>query len=177
MSYGPRRIAASFLALSLPMPAAAVAKTPVVGTTTRQHRTVPAFPPDVKARGDRLWNAASPAVKAWANQYAPAVARGTGDPNALVASAIQTRWSSLRKEHARVQSEAPDTLAFILNYEAAKILQAELKNDLDSRGDQTQLMQQRLQNYLERYTKCFEVLSIILRKMSDTSDGIVRNLK
>jgi hypothetical protein len=48
---------------------------------------------------------------------------------------------------------------------------------LDNMGDMTQLMQMRLQKYLDAYSKMFEMLSNVMKKMSATSASIVQNLK
>lgn len=48
---------------------------------------------------------------------------------------------------------------------------------LDVKGDVTQLMQMRLQKYLDAYTKSFEMLSNILKKQSEASENTIRNMK
>jgi hypothetical protein len=66
------RLAALTLIVSLALGASAAlaadtAPTPRTtprGNLVKVRPRVPQFPPDVKARGDQLWNAASPSVKA-----------------------------------------------------------------------------------------------------------------
>jgi hypothetical protein len=146
----------------------AVSRAPVVKVRPQ----VPQFPADVKARGDRLWNAASSAVKAWAKQIAPSIANGAGDPEAMARAAVQARWPGLRV------AGAADTLTFLVTYEAAKDLQAILKNDLDSKSEPgTTTEQLRVQQTLERNIKAWSMLSNMLKKWSETSDGIIANLK
>jgi hypothetical protein len=142
----------------------ATSHSPVV----KKRPQIPQFPADVKARGDRLWNAASPAVKSWASQNAAGIARGTGEAEALARAAVQARWSHVRA------AGASDTLIFMANYEAAKTLQADLEKDLDSRsemgGDGVVALQERL-------NKMMTVLSNMMKKLSDTADSIVGNMK
>jgi methylmalonyl-CoA mutase cobalamin-binding subunit len=48
---------------------------------------------------------------------------------------------------------------------------------LDTMGDMSQIMQMRLQKYLDAYTKCFEMLSNVMHKMGNTSSQIAQNMK
>jgi hypothetical protein len=50
------------------------------------------------------------------------------------------------------------------------------KGQLDTLGDLTTMVQMRLQKYLDSYTKCFEMLSNIMKKMADTSGTIAKNM-
>ena len=132
---------------------------------------VPQFPADVKALGDRLSRTASPAVRSWANQNAHGIAKGTGDPEALARAAVPSRWS-----HAHA-ADASDTLAFIANYEAAKLLQEGIKRDLDSMSEMGEMESLRLQMAMDRLSKLMSTLSNLLKKSSDTAQSIVQNLK
>ena len=52
------------------------------------------------------------------------------------------------------------------------------ENDtLDALGDMTQEQQIRLQDYLDIYTKIIEMLSNVLRKVSETQDSLISNIK
>src|SRR4249919_2144719 len=53
---------------------------------------------------------------------------------------------------------------------------ATLEDQVGEMDEATQLMQ-RLQKYLDAYTKSFEVLSNILKRISVTADSIAHNLK
>jgi ABC-type transporter Mla subunit MlaD len=53
---------------------------------------------------------------------------------------------------------------------------ATLEDQVSEMDEATQLMQ-RLQKYLDAYTKSFAVLSNILRRISVTADSIAQNLK
>jgi len=52
-----------------------------------------------------------------------------------------------------------------------------LAGSLQSVGDATGLMQQRLQMLMDRRSKAMEMLSNILKKQSDTASCIIKNLK
>jgi hypothetical protein len=163
------------VSLALDAPVALADAKPKAGVASnapaaRPRPRVPQFPADVKARGDRLWNAASPAVKAWSNQNAPGIAKGAGDPEALAHAAVQARWPNLR-------SAATDALTFLVIYEAAKNLQADVKNKLDSMSELGETESLRLQMAMDRLSKMMTTLSNLLKKISDTADGIVQNLK
>jgi hypothetical protein len=145
----------------------AVAQAPVVKARPK----VPQFPADVKALGERLSNSASPAVKSWASQNAPGIAKGTGEPEALARAAVQARWSHVRA------AGASDTLTFMANYEAAKALQEALKKDLDSKSELGETESLRLQMAMDRLSKMMSTLSNILKKTSDTASDITQNLK
>jgi nitrate reductase assembly molybdenum cofactor insertion protein NarJ len=54
---------------------------------------------------------------------------------------------------------------------------AKWEDDLDALADMTAVMQMRLQKYLDAYSKCFEMLSNILKKTSETGDAIMQNMK
>lgn len=132
---------------------------------------VPQFPADVKARGDRLWNESSPAVKSWARQNAPGVATGAGEPESLARGAAQARWPNLRA------AGAPDVLAFLLLYETARGMQTNVKNKLDSLSEMSEMESLRLQMAMDRLSKMMSTLSNLLKKLSDTSSSITQNLK
>ena len=141
------------------------------GNLVKVRPRVPQFPPDVKARGDRLWNAASPAVKAWASQNAPQVAKGPGDPEALAHAAAQARSANTRG------GGAADSLSFLLLYEASKGLQASTKSNLDSMSEMGEMESLRLQMAMDRLSKMMSTLSNLMQKMSTTQDAIVQNMK
>jgi hypothetical protein len=77
------------------------------------------------------------------------LAKKVNDPNLNVHSSLLELAASIKKEEGK----------------------------LDSMGDMTQLMQMRLQKYLDAYTKMFEMLSNALKKIGTTSDNMVQNLK
>lgn len=131
---------------------------------------VPQFPADVKARRDRLWNAASAAVKTWVKEVGPGIANGPGDPEALARTAVRARWPNLRV------AGASDALAFLAIYDSAEILQAwaRSRDSLAELGEEQQL---RMQMVMDRLSKAMSALSNLLKKLSDTAEEIVRNLK
>ncbi|MCC6807690.1 MAG: hypothetical protein IT381_09720 [Deltaproteobacteria bacterium] len=51
------------------------------------------------------------------------------------------------------------------------------KDDLDSMGEQSELMQTRLQLYMDRRAKAMETLSNVMKKMAQTSEVIIGNMK
>ncbi|GEM_PF-3346093 len=164
-----------FLALGAPVALAAdkavsqpvaISPAPVV----KARPQVPQFPADVKALGDRLWNAASPAVKAWVKQVAPDIAKGPGDPEALARAAVQARWPNLRV------AGAADALTFLADYDAAKTLQADIKRS-DSLGDLSQELSLRIKMLQDRYSKFMSLLSDMMKKISDTASGIIANMR
>jgi hypothetical protein len=171
-----RRVAAVLLfALGAPVALAADTKaSPRIisrAHVVKARPQVPQFPPDVKARGDRLSNAASPAVKSWASQNVPGIAKGTGEPEALAGVAARARWPNLRV------AGASNDLTFIATYEAAKALQADIKNKLDSMSEMGEMESLRLQMAMDRLSKLMSTLSNLLKKASDTASGITQNMK
>lgn len=48
---------------------------------------------------------------------------------------------------------------------------------LDKLGDQSQIDQMNMQQYMERKSKTFGMLSNAMKKMSSTGDSITKNLK
>jgi hypothetical protein len=148
---------------------AAVAQAPASPAVVKRPR-VPPFPADVKTFGTRLRSKASPAVRSWASQIAPSLAKASGDPDGPARAAARARWPNLRV------AGAYDALAFLAIYDAAEILQADAEK-LDSLGDLGQEQSMRLQMYMDRCTKFFETLSNLMKKISDTAEGIVANLK
>lgn len=132
---------------------------------------VPQFPADVKALGDRLSATASPTVKSWSSQNAHAIAKGSGEPEALARTAVQSRWSHVRT------AGASDTLTFIATYDAAKALQETMKRDLDSMSEMGETESLRLQMSMDRMSKMMSTLSNLLKKISDTAQSITQNLK
>lgn len=147
------------------------AKAQTVGNLkNRVTRRVPAFPSDVKARGDKLRNTASQAVRTWAGQHAPGIAHGTTDPEAASLAAAAARWPSLRPS-------PKNTVGFLLEYWSAELLQAEIQAQLDSKSEMGETESLRLQMAMDRLSKLMSSLSNILKKLSDTDDAIVQNLK
>lgn len=145
----------------------ATSRSPVV----KKRPQIPQFPADVKALGERLSNSASPAVKSWASQNAPGIAKGAGEPEALARAAVQARWSHVRA------AGASDTLTFMANYEAAKALQVDIKNKLDSMSEMGEMEQLRMQMAMDRLSKLMSTLSNLLKKASDTAESITQNMK
>ena len=74
-------LAGAALASGQPTPAASKAQSGTIAANRMTPKRVPAFPPGLKERGDKLWGIASPAARAWATQNAPLVAHGTTDPD------------------------------------------------------------------------------------------------
>ena len=64
-----------------------------------------------------------------------------------------------------------------IEYLQSQILESNMYQDATVLGDLTQLMQLRLQTYLDAYTKMFEALSNILGKIAQTQDSMVSHLK
>jgi hypothetical protein len=230
-------------------------------------RRIPDFPPDVKARGDRLWNTASPAVKSWVSQQAASVERGRGQPDtSQIASAARARWpvlgnrgggdvealvslvlmqaaksaqDDLRKLLAEMQNAeerkkalreafdrlkrqesalearlktrfsalpgstpchppdcglTPAELSAILSHPISSklpvrkfqpvatvadlnALESQMKNELDSMSEMGETESLRLQMAMDRLSKMMTTLSNVLKKISDTSQSIVQNMK
>jgi hypothetical protein len=141
-------------------------RTPAVKTRPR----VPQFPADVKGRHDRLWNAASPEVKAWVKQVAPGIAKGPGDPEARARAAIQARWPNL---HVAGTSDA---LTFLVLYD----VDADLRNvagHLDSLSELSQEQQLKMQMVMDRMTKADAAASNLEKKLSETASAIIGNMK
>jgi hypothetical protein len=132
---------------------------------------VPQIPADVKARVDRLWRAASPAVRSWVDQNAPGIARGAGDPETLARTAARDRWPNLRA------AGGYDGPVFLLIGRAAEVLQADVRNKLDSLSGMGEKESLRLQMAMDRLSKMMSTLSNLLKKISDAADGVVQNLK
>ena len=177
----PRLLLATFAVISIGLAGVVFASsqpTPIAqkqqsGTTAANRmvpKRVPAFPPGVKERGDRLWGIASPAVRAWANQNAPLIAHGTTDPEAEAYAAVRARFTNLRPS-------GQDTVAFLLLYRSAETLKNEVKSKLDSLSEMGETESLRLQMMMDRLSKFMTALSNIMKKISDTADGIVSNLK
>jgi hypothetical protein len=168
---------AAVAALAFGAPAAHAADTKASPRVTprtglvKARTQVPEIPADIKALGDHLWNAASPAVKSWASQNAVGIAKGTGDPEALSRSAVQSRWSHVRA------SGASDTLTFLVNYQALKAVQDDLKSRLDSMNEMSEMTSMRLQMAMDRRSKFVSALSNIMKKISSTQETLVQNLK
>jgi hypothetical protein len=148
---------------------AAVAQTPAPPSVVKRPR-VPPFPADLKTFGNRLRSKASPAVRAWASQTAPSLAKAAGDPDGPARAAATARWPNLRV------TGAYDALTFLAIYDAAEILQSDAEK-LDTLGDLSQEQSMRLQRLMDRRSKFFETLSNLMKKISDTAEGIVANLK
>ena len=139
--------------------------------SVKVRRQVPQIPADVKARADRLWRAASPPARTWVGQNAPGVAKGAGEPEALAQAAAKARWPNLRA------AGGYDALDFLLIERAAEALQAEVKNKLDSMSEMGEMESLRLQMAMDRLNKMMSTLSNLLKRISDTAESIVQNLK
>ena len=139
--------------------------------SVKVRRQVPQIPADVKARADRLWRAASPAVRSWAEENASAVAKGSGDAETLARAAARSRWPNLRA------AGGYDALDFLLLERAAEALQTKVKNDLDSMSEMGEMESLRLQMAMDRLSKMMSTLSNLLKKISNAADSIVQNLK
>lgn len=131
---------------------------------TGKPRQVPPTPADIKGRGDRLWNAASPAVRSWAKQNAAAIAGKRGKLWALARAAVHARWPHLRV------AGASQALAFLLTYEALQGMQANL-------GDASDQWSMIAQMALARMSQAYETLSNMMKTLAATSEAIVGNIK
>lgn len=166
-----------FASFALGPPVALAADTTASPRTTprapvvKARPQVPEIPADIKALGDRLWNAASPSVKSWASQNAPGIAKGTGEPESLARAAVQARWSHVRA------AGASDTLTFMANYQALRAVQDDLKGKLDGMNEMSEMTSMRLQMMMDRRSKFISTLSNIMKKISTTQDTLVQNLK
>jgi hypothetical protein len=56
-------------------------------------------------------------------------------------------------------------------------LQSDLKSRLDSMSEMSEMDSMRLQMVMDRRSKLLEALSNIMKKTSDTSDSVVKNIK
>jgi hypothetical protein len=149
---------------------AAVMKASAPAAAVKMRPRVPPFPADIKTFGNRLRSKASPAVRSWAGQIAPSLAKASGDPEGPARAAATARWPNLRV------AGAYDALTFLAIYDAAEILQADAEK-LDSLGDLSQEQSMRLQMLMDRRSKFMTTLSNLMKKISDTAEGIVSNLK
>lgn len=66
---------------------------------------------------------------------------------------------------------------FYLTMEAMSDVITSLRADIDSMSEMGEMESLRLQMAMDRLSKLMSTLSNILKKMSDTSESIVRNLK
>jgi ABC-type transporter Mla subunit MlaD len=83
------------------------------------------------------------------------------------------RVSKLTNAAATLRTLAVDSAKAIEELEATT---AALENQVDEMDETTQLMQ-RLQRYLDTYTRSFEVLSGILQRIGTTADSIAQSLE
>jgi uncharacterized protein Yka (UPF0111/DUF47 family) len=83
------------------------------------------------------------------------------------------RVSKMTNAAATLRTLAVDSAKAIEELEATT---AALENQVDEMDETTQLMQ-RLQRYLDTYTKSFEVLSGILQRIGTTADSIAQSLE
>jgi hypothetical protein len=97
--------------------------------------------------------------------------RSLSDASALYAAAVD----SMRPAFPVATVQQLDVLAFYLVGTAA--LQEGLEEKLDTMSDMGELDQLRLQQYMERRAKFYETLSNILKKIADTQQSIIQNLK
>jgi ribonuclease D len=58
-----------------------------------------------------------------------------------------------------------------------RAIQDELKNELDSMSEMSEMESLRLQMAMDRFNKVMSALSNILKKISDTQSAIITNLK
>jgi len=83
------------------------------------------------------------------------------------------RVSNLTVAAATLQELVADSRRAVEELDATT---ATLEEQVGEMDETTQLMQ-RLQKYLDAYTKSFEILSNILKRISATADSIGQNLK
>jgi hypothetical protein len=163
-----------FLAFGAPVALAAdTAATPRVTSQSpvvKVRPRVPQFPAHVKARREHLWNAASPAVRAWVKQVAPGIAKGPGDPEALARAAVQARWPNLHV------AGAADALMFLALCDVDMDL-VRMADERDSLADLSQEQQLKMQMVMDRMTKAESAASKLEQKISETASGIIANMK
>ena len=58
-----------------------------------------------------------------------------------------------------------------------RAIQYELKNELDSMSEMSEMESLRLQMAVDRFSKVMSALSNILKKISDTQSAIITNVK
>jgi hypothetical protein len=68
-------------------------------------------------------------------------------------------------------------LADVLRYAQARKDKDSIKQDIDNMSEMSEMESLRLQMMMDRMSKMMTTLSNLLKKISDTSDGIVGNLK
>ncbi|HUJ31462.1 MAG TPA: hypothetical protein VLY23_09290 [Candidatus Acidoferrum sp.] len=81
-----------------------------------------------------------------------------------------TRVTSQTKKSVRLSGSA-------ITYGELKGIQADLQGSLDSMNEMSEMTSMRLQMAMDRRSKFIEILSNILKKMSDTESSIISNLK
>jgi hypothetical protein len=81
------------------------------------------------------------------------------------------RLTAQTKKPVQINGNRPIT------YGDLKSIQSNLQGSLDSMNEMSEMTSMRLQMAMDRRSKFVETLSNILKKMSDTSDAIVANLK
>jgi hypothetical protein len=115
------------------------------------------------------------------NQLNKGVATGTGKPDAPCLTPLCRSLASELRELAtataglghpvRLQAPANPTYANL------RTLQGPLQQNLDSMNEMSEMTSLRLQMAMDRRSKFVETLSNIMKKLSDTSESIVQNMK
>ena len=120
-------------------------------------------------------------LRALMNRLNKDVAASAGKPDAPCVSPLCRSLTSDLKDLAtttaslrnpiRLQAPANPT------YGNLRTLQGELQHSLDSMNEMSEMTSLRLQMTMDRRSKFIETLSNIMKKLSETSDSIVQNLK
>ena len=89
----------------------------------------------------------------------------------------KTLEGRLRTLAAQLPTKARPAVQPITTYGDLTRLEASLKGSIDSMDDMSEMDSMKLQMAMDRYSKLVSTLSNMMKKMSDTSDAIVANLK
>ena len=103
------------------------------------------------------------------------------DPDAPCLTSLCRSLASQLKELAATTSGLRNPVRLSASahptYADLRVLQGQLKQSLDSMSELSQEDAIRLQHMMEQRSQLIEISSNILKKMSDTSESVVRNLK
>ena len=88
--------------------------------------------------------------------------------------ALTSQMDAIEKQMASIQSRQQQLQ---IELEALAKQQAELKKKMDGMSEMSEMTAMRLQSYMERRQKAFEMMSNIMKKMHDTQMSIIQNLK
>lgn len=120
------------------------------------------YPAAAQPTQARLLPYIQPSAKAWIAQEGKRLAAGQGDAVADAASRFATANAAQRNG---------------MGFLALMRAEADLRNQLDSQSELGETEQLRLQMAMDRQSKLMTTLSNLLKKIDDTSQSIVQNLK